>query len=88
MNDVERLERVKALLGISGAYHDTIISGYIAEVMGYMRDSGVKDAVTESESAVGAIARGVSDLWNYGAGGANLSPYFMQRVAQLAFREV
>ena len=88
MNDVERLERVKALLGISGAYHDAIISGYISEVMGYMRDSGVNAAVTESESAVGAIARGVSDLWNYGAGGANLSPYFMQRVTQLAFREV
>lgn len=88
MNDVERLERVKTLLGISGAYHDAIISGYIADVMAYMRDSGVADVVINSENAVGAIARGVSDLWNYGAGGANLSPYFMQRVTQLAYVEV
>ena len=87
MNETERLERVKMLLGISGAYHDAIISGYIADVMAYMRDSGVNETVAESESAVGAIARGVSDLWNYGAGGANLSPYFMQRVTQLAYKE-
>ena len=87
MNEIERLERIKAMLGISGAYHDAILTGYIADVMAFMRDSGVKEAVTESESAVGAIARGVSDLWNYGAGGANLSPYFMQRVTQLAFKE-
>ena len=84
MNDTERLERVKTLMGIPGTYHDAIIYGYIADVMAFMRDSGVSDAVAKSESAVGAIARGVSDLWNYGAGGANLSPYFMQRVAQLA----
>lgn len=88
MNDAERLERVKTLLGVSGTYHDSIISGYIAETMAYMRDSGVHETVTKSESAVGAIARGVSDLWNYGAGGANLSPYFMQRVTQLACVEV
>ena len=88
MNDTERLERVKTLLGIPGAYHDAIISGYIAEVIAYMRDAGVNEAVAKSENAVGAIARGVSDLWNYGAGGANLSPYFMQRVTQLSFKGV
>lgn len=88
MNDVERLERVKALLGIPGAYHDATISGYIADVMAFMRDSGVNESVVQSESAVGAIARGVSDLWNNGAGSVNFSPYFMQRVTQLAYREV
>lgn len=88
MNDVERLERVKALMPISGTYHDTTISGYIADVMEYMRDSGVNEAVVSSESAVGAIARGVNDLWNNGAGSVSFSPYFMQRVAQLAYREV
>lgn len=87
MNDVERLERVKALMPISGSYHDATISGYIADVMDFMRDSGVGETVVQSESAVGAIARGVNDLWNNGAGVVKLSPYFMQRVAQLAYKE-
>ena len=50
-----------------------------------MASAGVPAAVLISEKAIGAIARGVSDLWNYGSGGGSLSPYFYQRVIQLIY---
>lgn len=41
----------------------------------------------ESKKCVGVIARGVSDLWNYGNGSTGLSPYFKERVIQLSLEE-
>jgi len=32
------------------------------------------------------VARGVADLWSYGAGGGKLSEYFMQRAIQLSYK--
>ena len=60
------------------------ITLYIDDVKAFMRDAGVSTAVVESDAAVGCIARGVNDLWHYGAGTAKLSEYFKQRVIQLA----
>lgn len=79
------LERVKAMLGITGTYQDETLKGYVQEVMEFMIDSGVLKSVAESEKAVGVITRGISDLWNYGSGGTSLSPYFKQRVIQLSY---
>ena len=51
-----------------------------------MLDAGVAPEVVDAEASAGAITRGVADLWNYGAGEAALSPYFMQRAAQLSYK--
>ena len=80
------LENVKTALGITGTYQDATIQTYIDEVIAYLRDAGVSDNVIGSEAATGIIARGVADLWNYGSGGTQLSPYFMQRAVQLALK--
>jgi hypothetical protein len=33
------------------------------------------------------VTRGVSDLWNYGGDQGILSPYFLERATQLAYKE-
>ncbi len=81
------LEDVKSSLGITGTYQDNTIQQYIDEVKQYMLDGGIDTNIVNSESVKGVISRGVSDLWNYGSGGTNLSPYFIQRVTQLALKD-
>lgn len=83
MTDVEILERVKVSLGITGEYQDGAIQEYISEVAAYMRSAGVPEYVIRNPCSVGAITRGVADLWNYGSGGTELSPYFEMRLVQL-----
>lgn len=83
----ELLEKVKTALGITGNYQDDTLTIYIDEVKDYLLDAGVSKTVIESSSSVGVIARGVSDLWNYGSGNAELSPYFMQRAIQLVYKK-
>ena len=80
------LETVKTALGITGSYQDDLLQIYIDEVMAYLKDTGVSEAVLASDAAKGIIVRGVADLWNYGSGGTQLSPYFMQRAVQLALQ--
>ena len=76
------LEDVKICLGVTGTYQDGTINGYIDEVKAFLIDSGVSAA----DITTGAVVRGVSDLWNYGAGDGKFSDYFMQRAAQLAYK--
>jgi len=80
------LADVKCQLGITGNFQDTTIQGYIDEVKAFMLDGGVDESIVNSSNAKGVITRGVSDLWNYGSGGTNFSPYFIQRVTQLALK--
>ena len=80
------LEKVKIGLGITGTYQDDLLQIYIDEVIAYLKDAGVPDDVINSDAATGIIVRGVADLWNYGSGGTQLSPYFMQRATQLAIQ--
>lgn len=79
-NDV--LNSVKHALGIQGDYQDDTILEYIREVKSFLTDAGVK----ANNISAGLIARGVSDLWNYGAGNGKLSEYFMQRATQLSYK--
>lgn len=79
------LPGVKSMLGITGEYQDNTLLPYINEVLYFMRDAGVKETLLGTDAALGAVARGVNDLWNYGIGGTSFSPYFFQRVTQLAF---
>lgn len=82
MTDAEMLSKVKAALGVEGTYQDDTISEYISEVVAFLNDAGV----TAENITAGVVARGVSDLWNYGAGNGRLSDYFMQRAAQLSYK--
>ena len=76
------LASVKAALGITGTYQDTTLTEYYNEVIAFLKDAGV----SEDHITCGVVARGVSDLWNYGAAGGKLSEYFMQRAAQLSYK--
>lgn len=82
MND-ELLIKVKKGLGITGDFQDNTLQIYIDEVKDFMHRAGVSDAIINSNSSVGVIIRGVSDLWDYGSGSTGLSPYFKERVVQL-----
>ena len=73
------LTDVKNALGITGTAQDATLQIYIAEVVAFLNDAGVpSDKITS-----GIVARGVSDLWNYGGAEGKLSEYFIQRAAQL-----
>lgn len=74
------LENVMVAMGQSGnEFLVPQIQPYYDEVIAFLVDSGVPRA----KITVGVVACGVSDLWNYGAGNGKLSPYFLQRAAQL-----
>lgn len=78
------LENVKNALGVTGTYQDNTLQVYVDEVVAFLVDAGVKEAsITD-----GIVARGVSDLWNYGAGEGSLSEYFKMRATQLALKGV
>lgn len=76
------LSDVKSAIGVTGTYQDATIQIYIDEVVAFLHDAGVADANITS----GIIARGVADLWNYGAGEGKLSDYFRMRATQLALK--
>lgn len=76
------LNDVKSLLGITGSYQDTTLQKYIDEVKDFLKEGGV----AEANITAGIVARGVSDLWNYGSGEGKFSPYFIQRASQLALK--
>ena len=86
MTDTELLSEVKKRIGVTGDYQNDVISGHIQDVKDYMIDSGVSDSVMDSNAIIGAVTRGVSDLWNYGSGNGEFSPYFFQRVTQLVYK--
>lgn len=84
MTDAEMLTHVKNALGITGEYQDDTIKEYILEVIDFLTSSGIR----LSNITPGIVSRGVSDLWNYGAGNGKLSDYFLQRATQLSYKGV
>ena len=86
MTDAELLTEVKKRIGVTGEYQNDTISGYIQDVKDFMTDAGVSAKVMKSNMIIGAVTRGVSDLWDYGSGNGEFSPYFFQRVTQLAYK--
>lgn len=80
----DMLTSVKSALGITGDYQDGTLNVYIDEVNEYLKSAGVPSTVIGTKASAGVVARGVADLWNYGAGEGKLSPYFYERVIQLA----
>lgn len=83
MDENALLNSVKTALGITGTFQDETIKIYMFEVLEYLADAGVSAETLMSPSIVGVVARGVSDLWNFGSSGGKLSEYFMQRAIQL-----
>ena len=77
------LNDVKNALGITGDFQDNTLQIYFDEVISYLEDAGV----AQKNITKGVVARGVSDLWNYGAGEGKLSEYFIQRASQLAYKK-
>lgn len=86
------LNAVKVNLNISGTQFDNQLTNYINDVKGYLKSAGVSYTtdcnVVGSTLTVGVISRGVADLWNYGNGDTQLSPYFYERADQLRYVEV
>ena len=84
MAEFDILTTVKTALGLQGNdYFDATLQIYIDEVKDYLISGGCSQAVVDRASSAGVIARGVADLWNYGSGSAELSPYFKERAIQL-----
>lgn len=77
------LSEVKNALGITGDFQDETLQVYFDEVVEFLVDAGV----AESNITSGLVARGVSDLWNYGSGTGRFSQYFMRRAAQLSYKK-
>lgn len=76
------IDEVKKAIGITGDYQNETIQIWIDETEGFLRGAGVHD----ENITTGIVARGVLDLWNYGAGDGRFSDYFMKRATQLALR--
>lgn len=79
---VTALSDVKTLTGITGGYQDSTVQGWINETEAFLVDAGVKS----QNITAGLVARGVLDLWNYGAGDGKFSEYFIRRAIQLSYK--
>lgn len=84
MADAELLAKVKLALGETSDFADSMISVYIDEVLSYMLTAGVSESL--ARASAGVVARGVSDLWDNDGGNVRFSPYFHERVTQLALK--
>jgi hypothetical protein len=85
----ERLVQVKyALYGdATQTYNDEQLHLFINEVIDELISGGVKEEVAKSAAAVGCIACGVNDIWNYASGGVKHSEYFNRRLVQLSLKK-
>jgi hypothetical protein len=88
LTTAERLAKVKtALYGdATPTYNDGQLQIFIDDVIAELIDGGVKKEVAESAAAVGCIACGVTDIWNYTSGGVKHSEYFNRRLVQLSLK--
>lgn len=82
MTTAEQLEKVKQSLNIKGNALDDPLGILLDDVKLYMADAGVTATMIASDKAIGAICRGVADLYI----DKELSSYFYQRVTQLAIQ--
>lgn len=83
ITEAELIAAIKIILNIHGEHFDMTLKYHANEIKAYLSNAGVREEVLGSTLAVGCIARGVSDLWNYGNGDTKLSEYFYQRADQL-----
>lgn len=88
LTEAERLAKVKyALYGAATqSYNDEQLKLYIEEVLDEMIHAGVKENVAKSAAAVGCIACGINDIWNFSSGTVKHSDYYNRRLVQLTLR--
>lgn len=86
MADATLIEKVKIAMGISGDEVNDTLSLYIDEILDYMTNAGVSEEM--AVASVGVVARGVSDLWDNDGGNVKFSPFFHERVSQLALKSI
>lgn len=88
LTEAERLAKVKyALYGdATQSYNDEQLKLYIEEVLDEIIHAGVKENVAKSAAAVGCIACGVNDIWNFSSGTVKHSEYYNRRLVQLTLR--
>lgn len=88
LTEAERLAKVKyALYGdATQSYNDEQLKLYIEEVIDEMIHAGVKENVAKSAAAVGCIACGINDIWNFSSGTVKHSEYYDRRLVQLTLR--
>lgn len=84
MTAANLLTEIKTRLSLTGTFHDGLITALANDVKEYITSAG---ANAESDAAVGVIARGVADLWNFGSGDGKFSDVFYQRVSQLVIEK-
>ena len=77
------LEEVKQRLSITGHDLDPTINGMIDDVVAFCLSAGVKYSQLVKPDVIGLVARGVAELWNYGAGDGKFSQVFHMRLNQL-----
>ena len=82
MTRAEQLEKIKLSLNIKGNALDETLGVFLDDVKYYMADAGVSATLVDSEVSIGAICRGVADLYVNN----EFSSYFYQRVSQLAIQ--
>ena len=62
---VDIVSAVMTALGLEGnTFQRPTIELYVAEVNEYLKDAGVPEDLIGTETTVGIVARGVSDLWS------------------------
>lgn len=88
LTEAERLAKVKyALYGdATQSYNDEQLKLYIEEVLDEIIHAGVKENVAKSAAAVGCIACGINDIWNFSSGTVKHSEYYNRRLVQLTLR--
>lgn len=88
LTEAERLAKVKYVLygDATQSYNDEQLKLYIEEVLDEMIHAGVKENVAKSAAAVGCIACGINDIWNFSSGTVKHSEYYDRRLVQLTLR--
>lgn len=83
LTTAQQLTKIKAALGIGEGIPDATLEVWLSDVKDFMLNAGVPNSVINSDTTIGTLARGVSDIWNYGDT-ASYSQVFIMRVSQLA----
>lgn len=84
LTNEQQIAQIKQALGIGDGIPDATINVWLSDVKDFMLNAGVPTGVINAETTIGTLARGVSDIWNYGDGNTAYSMVFKMRVAQLA----
>ena len=85
MTTSEQIAKIKLAVGIAEGIPDATIEVWLNDVKDFMRNAGVPEHVINADTTVGLLARGVSDIWNYGdSEKLGFSKVFEQRVVQLS----